>query len=436
MKQILIAGAGHGGLVAAIHLANAGHAVCVVEKRKRADLGHDWHDWLEYAAFDGAGLPRPDEAICHKGVEQGFRNPKATIMLQHSFNDKAVVIDRKELLFYLLKLADEAGVRMRFETEAVAPLLRGNAVEGLIVRQNGALQELHCDLLIDAAGLYSPVRTKLPASFGIQNTINPRSVFHVWRAYYENTTGERRAVPYIIDFFHNDRPGIDWTITEPGYVDVLVGKFSQAGDLTQSEVDAALASYRKECPYLGTKIVRGGSFEDIPISRMLPMIVADGYAAIGDSAGMTVPLNGSGIILSMNAGKILADVVNAVDGACTRQALWKYEYEYFMRHGKDLVMIDIIKTLFTYVRGADIDYLMEKKILTRELLSVGDGGPLNLTAQYILNLLVSGLPLLKLVPAAAKCFKTLPFLSLVCNAIPKDYDEESVKKWVKRYQAL
>ena len=40
---------------------------------------------------------------------------------------------------------------------------------------------------------------------------------------------------------------------------------------------------------------------------MLPMIVADGYAAVGDSAAMTIPLNGSGINLSMNAGKLLAD---------------------------------------------------------------------------------------------------------------------------------
>ena len=435
MKQILVAGAGHGGLVAAIHLAKAGHNVLVVEKGRREGLGHDWHDWLEYSAFDGAGLPRPEDSICHKGVEQGFRNPKATVMLQHSFNEKAVVMDRKELLGYLLKLAEDAGVALQFETEAVSPLLNRTGVEGLIVRQNGTLQELHCELLIDSAGLYSPVRTKLPASFGVQNIINPRSVFHVWRAYYENTTGERRAVPYIIDFFHNNRPGIDWSITEPGYVDILVGKFSQAGDLTESEVDAALAAYRAELPYLGSTIVRGGSFEDIPISRMLPMIVADGYASIGDCAGMTVPLNGSGIILSMNAGKILADTVNAIDGLCSRKALWPYEYEYFMRHGKDLVMIDIIKTLFTYVKGADLDYLMEKKILTNELLHVGSG-PVNLTAEYILNLLTAGLPLLKLVPAAAKCFKTLPFISLVCNAIPKDYDEEKVKKWVKRYQAL
>ena len=435
MKQVLVAGAGHGGLTAAIHLAKQGMQVTVLEKQKREELGHDWHDWLEFSAFDGAGLPRPPEAICHKGIGQGFRNPAATVELRHAFNETALVMDRKELIAYLVGLAEDAGVTLSFETEVVAPLLHGKKAEGLIVRRGGALQEMHSDLLIDSAGLYSPIRTKLPAAFGIDNTINPRSVFHVFRAYYENTTGELRDPPYTIDFFHNNRPGLDWIITDPGFVDILVGKFSQAGALTQKEVDDALAAYRRECPFFGETLLRGGSFEDIPVSRMLPLIVADGYAAIGDCAGMTVPLNGSGIILSMNAGKILADTVLSIDGPYTKAALWPYEYDYFMKFGKDLVMIDIIKTLFTYIKGADLDYLMEKKILTSELLSIGSG-PLNLSAQYIRNLLLVGAPLLKLVPAAARCFKTLPFVSLVCNAMPKTYDAERVAKWVRRYRAL
>ena len=107
-----------------------------------------------------------------------------------------------------------------------------------------------------------------------------------------------------------------------------------------------------------------------------------------------------------------------------------------MKHGKDLVMSDIIKTLFTYVKGEDIDYLTEKKILTSDQLSVADSGSLNVSAQYILNLIVAGLPLLKLVPAAVRCFKTLPLVSFVCGAIPKDFDEEKVGRWIRRYRAL
>ena len=436
MKKILVAGAGHGGLVAAIHLAKSGHDVTVVEQKARSDMGHDWHDWLENSAFDGAGIDRPPESLVRKAMLQGFKNPSGTVELRHGYNDTAVIMDRKDLIGYLLQLAEIAGVRLQFETAIVAPLLQGTAVRGLIVRCGETLSALEGDLVIDSAGMNSPVRTQLPAAFGIDNTINRRSVFHVWRAYYENTDGTINDPPYTIHLFHCNRPGIDWAITEKDYVDILVGKFSQSGELTQADVDAAMAAFRETYPYIGEKIVRGGSFEDIPISRMLPLIVADGYAAVGDSAGMTVPLNGSGIILSMNAGKILADTVNAVDGPCTKAALWPYEYAYFMKHGKDLVMIDIIKTLFTYVKGEDIDYLTEKKILTSDQLSVADSGSLNVSAQYILNLIVAGLPLLKLVPAAVRCFKTLPLVSFVCGAIPKDFDEEKVGRWIRRYRAL
>ncbi len=436
MKKILVAGAGHGGLVAAIHLARRGHDVTVVEKNARAAMGHDWHDWLEYSAFDGAGIARPPEDLCLKAVMQGFLNPSGTVELRHGYNDKAVIMDRKELIAYLLQLAEDAGVHLLFETTILAPLLEGAAVKGLVVQSSDALTRLECDLLIDSAGMRSPVRSTLPAIFGIDNMIDKRSVFHVWRAYYENLDGSINDPPYTIHLFHRNRPGIDWVITDKDYVDILVGKFSLAGDLTQADVEDALQAFRKQRPYIGEAIVRGGSFEEIPISRMLPLLVADGYAAIGDCAGMTVPLNGSGIILSMNAGKILADVVDAIDGPCTKAALWPYEYEYFMKHGKGLVMIDIIKTLFTYVKGEDIDYLTEKKILTSDQLGVAGGGSMNVSARYILNLIVAGIPLLKLVPPAVRCFKTLPLVSRVCESMPKTYDEERVRRWIKRYRAL
>ena len=47
MNKILVAGAGHGGLVTAIHLAKNGYDITVIEKEKREAMGHDWHDWLK-----------------------------------------------------------------------------------------------------------------------------------------------------------------------------------------------------------------------------------------------------------------------------------------------------------------------------------------------------------------------------------------------------
>ena len=62
MQNILIAGAGHGGLAAGILLARAGFSVTLAEQKARAALGHDWEDRFTFpllADLVGRALP-PD----------------------------------------------------------------------------------------------------------------------------------------------------------------------------------------------------------------------------------------------------------------------------------------------------------------------------------------------------------------------------------------
>ena len=63
MKKILVAGAGHGGLTAAINLAEKGYDVTVIEAKDRDSIGHDWHDSMNMSAFDMSGVPRPSADI-------------------------------------------------------------------------------------------------------------------------------------------------------------------------------------------------------------------------------------------------------------------------------------------------------------------------------------------------------------------------------------
>lgn len=436
MKEILVAGAGHGGLTAAINLAKNGYDVTVIEAKDKASMGHDWHDTMNMSAFDMSGVPRPTSDMYIENKAQSFRNPAGTVVIDLPFENKneGFFIDRKVLIAYLIECAEAAGVKFKFSHKILSPLTEKNKVKGLKVTHGEKTEELYADLVIDAAGLNSPVRKNLPISCGIQRTIEQKDVFHVFRVYYKNTTGEVTNPPVTVNMFHMNRPGIDWTITEEDFVDVLIGKFGSAGVLTQKEVDEALENFRKDYPYISEKAVRGGQFADIPLTKMLPMLVCDGYAAVGDSAGMTIPLNGSGIVLSMKAGRLLADTVLKAKSAYTKKELWGYQYEYFQKLGKELILISTLKNFFTYVDAKQVDLLAERKILTADNLNIYNGFPL--TPDLVGKMLGTVPYLLNLIPPLLGTFKGYPLLPLVSKAMPREYDEERVKAWARLYSKL
>lgn len=435
MKKVIVAGAGHGGLTAAYNLAKNGFEVTVFEKNKKEELGYDWHDALNYDAFDKSGIERPPRELIRDNVPSSYENPSATVKLVGSDNASGFMMDRKLLLKYLIEKAEQAGVSFNFGYSIKGAVLDEMKIAGITVEKDGVLAEEKADMIIDACGMNSPVRKSLPPCFGIKNSFEAKEAFHVYRVYLENLTGELIDPPYLVSFFHNGKPGIDWLITEKDSADILVGKFGSAGELTDEEIEATVAEYRSRYPFIGEKILRGGQRGIIPLSKMLPLLVADGYALVGDSAGMTVPLNGSGIVLSMNAGKILADkIIEAQNDAFSIANLWKYQYEYFQTLGKGLVMIDILKNFFTSCKAKNIDYFLEKKILTEEMLDFGSG--INITPQFILHLAAVGLPLVGLLPPLVNNLKSIPSIDAVAAEMPEEYSKAGVDAWIEKYSKL
>lgn len=435
MKKIIVAGAGHGGLTAAYNLSKNGFDVTVFEKGDREGLGYDWHDALNYDAFDYAGIERPDRSLIRDGVQSGFENPSANVKLVIPYDPTGFMMDRRVLLKYLIDNAEKVGVKFQFGCEITGAVFDGLSVAGIKYVKDGEAMEKRADMVIDACGMYSPVRQSLPPCFGIKESFEAKENFHVYRVYFENLTGEKFDPPYLISLFHMNKPGIDWVLTEKDSVDILVGKFGTAGELTRDEIESAVADYRSRFPFIGERVLRGDAVGEIPLSKMLPLLVADGYALVGDSAGMTIPLNGSGIVLSMQAGKILADkIISCKDNAFAIENLWNYQYEYFQTLGKNLVMIDILKNFFTFCKGKDVDYFLEKRILTEEMLDFGKG--IDITPQFIIHLLAVGLPLVGLIPPLVDTLKSIPSIESVAAAMPEKYNKRAVADWVEKYSVL
>ena len=441
MRKIVVAGAGHGGISAAINLARAGYDVTVYEKQKREEMGYDWEDAIELSAFDFAEIDRPDESIYIKSHHMAYMSPNGQHVLHMPYDKgigRRVHMERKGLTKHLFAEADKAGVKLVFETEVIAPVVERNWVKGMKIKDGDSEAIVEADLLIDAAGLFSPIRTQLPASSGVLKQFDDRNIFNAYRIYFDNTDGTITDPPYNVTFFHMDKPGISWTITDEKFVDIIIGKFKMKGELTMKEVEDSIADFRSRYPFIGEKVLRGGEkIESIPISRMVPKIVYNGYAAVGDSAGMTIPLSGSGLVLSIMAGKYLADCVKSIGmGEFNEKNLWKYEYNYFQNQGQNYLLLDVFKNFFTYVTARDIDYILKKKILTEQQFSVADGEPLVLPVKQLIHIALNCGPMLKIVPHLVGALSSLPIIPVVAKTMPKEYDEKKFKKWEKFYLSL
>ncbi len=434
-KKIIVAGAGHGGVVAASILAENGFDVTVYEKKKRDCLGFDWHDTFRINSFDDAGIPRPPQDSCKRSFPLAFTNPAKTVRIAvPDTNDGTnCSVYRKYLASYLISYAESKGAKLKFGVEVSGVVAGNDRINGITITDGNKNIAVFADLVIDSAGIDSPVRNLIPKKFMIQNDMPEKSIFTVYRAYFQRIAPENPPKPYMVYLFHMRKPGISWVIAHENHFDILIGLFGEK--LSDEDIQSALQDIKAENPSIGDEIIRGGSVERIPLGRTLPVLVADGYAAIGDCASMTIPIMGSGIANSIRAGKLLADAI--IDDAkmlFTAETLWKYQYNYFTKIGNNLVITDKLRELATQITADDIDYAFEKELLSQKDIYLGADGNFNML--YILQKAIKALPKLSKLTNAAIVLSKYNTIKTTLEQIPKKYDRQQVIEWIKKYNEI
>lgn len=428
MKKILVAGAGHGGLSAAYELSKAGYDVTVVEAKQREELGYDWDDCLWMPSFKKAGIVLDDERYVHPYFNISYVNPnKSTkIVIPGEPRKTLLMCDRKYLLSVLIKRCEDVGTKFIFGCRINGVIADVSGVKGFFTEQG----DMYGDLVIDAAGIDSPVRSTLPPRAGIIRDIPQCDTFYTFRAYYENTDGFSMTPPQAIYFYHCNRPGMDWVIADDNFIDILVGSFLP---LTQELIDEAVNDFRAEYPSMG-KLIRGGTVQKIPISKTISKFVWNGYAGIGDCCSMIDPLSGSGITRCIDAGIILAKtVIGAKDRFLSQEVLWDYQRTY-MRYNSGVLSDNILRVMLSSLNGKQMDYFFEKKVLTAKEL--GSKSAAGYGAKEIIDKVTALVPQIKLIPAFATAGKKLLNISKVQKLMPSRFDQSDFDKWQKEYNKL
>lgn len=433
-KKIIVAGGGHGGITAGALLAKNGYDVTVYEKHKREDMGYDWTDIFDKKGLFAAGMEMPAEDKYKFKNDMTFYSPNMNIGLrQHVPQDQLEIqMERKEIYNHIISYAESCGVKFEYETDILYPVMLGDRVSGIQTDKG----TVYGDLVIDAAGMNSVIRRNLPEHLGIQNNVQPYEQFYVYRGFF-NKTAECDEDKFKLLLLHQNQMGIYWVAAEENHTDALIGRFTP---LSEEDVDDALAYLRSKNPHLGDELVRGGQFVNIPVRQPLGVMVADGYAAIGDSAFMTVPVIGSGMANAFKASKMLADaIIEDTTDSFSAETLWKYQRKYYKELGNGFAPLACVKLLLTRLYSDELDYIFDSGILNADDMTIGadstDIGSIlgGVTKESLKKKLVG----LKNNPVVLKkvlrCVKELGAAVAVTNAMPKSYSRKSVNAWVKQY---
>ncbi len=433
-KNIVVAGLGHGGIVAAALLSEKGFDVTVYEKGSEGTLGHDWTDMFDPKALEFAGLPMPSEDKFKYKENMTFCGPSSKKVITQYITEKdmQIIMERKDLYTYLIDIALEKGVKIVYDCEVTGPILDGDRVVGIKTSKG----DVTADLVIDSCGMNSPVRRNLPQNLMIQNEIEDGGKITIYRAFYNKCSDDEILGKFKIILFAGGHPGISWVASHDEYTDVLIGRFKPYDEKEALEFTEFL---RRTNPRLGKEKLRGGQFAQIPVRHNLSVMVADGYAAIGDCAFMPMPLIGNGIANAIMAGKILADTVSEDENELyTAETLWGYQVGYYKKIGALLSPVECVKGALLKLDVKDVDYLFSTEIASEDDMKIISGLT---TPEEAIKVIKSEIPkkikslnnnkhlVAVVMGIGAKMCKVLA----VTSRMPNKWDKEKVVKWAKSY---
>lgn len=432
--DILVIGANQGALAFAYFAAKQRFKVSVVEALQKDEVCYDWSDDMVKATFERIGIPFPTEVSTKKKYGVTLLSPARDRALKIPLPEKEVDISmrRRPLNEYLHDLAEGAGATFYYGTRASAAIIEDGKVAGVTLADGG---EIRAKLVVDCGGCTSVVRGSLPDCLNVPQEVNPDDTFFVRRTYYDRAEGVELPEGNRIYLKHLGERGISWCFLSPdGNADILVGRL---GGLDDDTFNRAEADVKKSNPIVGENYVKGGQPLRIPVRRPIARMVADGYALVGDSAYMTIPMIGSGMASSMTAAFILSEIIKNPQGEpFSASNLYRYQLRFMKEVGAGNAVVDLIKNWFLNGSTEDLNYLLSDKIISENMLQLTTGEMNGLPVGDILRAIFNILKKPALFKKLLRLIGSVVKASKICKKMPQNFDDAKLKKWQDKYEAI
>jgi digeranylgeranylglycerophospholipid reductase len=345
--DVLVVGAGPGGLYAAERLAGNGHRVLVCEEHQTVGEPAHCTGIIAADSFDEFDLPR--DVILNPLNRVRFVSPSGIPIGYSTPKPEAIVIDRPRFDRVLADRARRAG----------AAIATGTRVTALSATDEG----------VNAVAGGRPVRARLVvlasgATYGVQR----RSRLGLPHQYLHTAQSElpaRRLHDVEMHFGRDIAPGgFAWAVP----VSRAEGPHVRVGVMTSHD---ALGHFRKMLERIaGAWGVHAAHGTDVhstrPRLKILPLsAIARTYAtrllAVGDAAGLVKPTTGGGIYYSVLSGSLAADVGSEAlrHDTLDARSLSVYESRWRARLSREFDAQQELRRVAVGMSDADIEALFD-----------------------------------------------------------------------------
>lgn len=386
--DVIIVGAGTGGTTAARFTAKKGLNVCLIDRKKREDIGDKiCGDAVGNEIFDILKInhPKDEELSCHiKGAKLYSPNLKKCINLVDP-KQTGYIVNRLEFGQRLLNEALDAGVNKFLDKTMILDLLYKNGtINGVQIKlENGEKADLRANIIIDASGFYSPLRKKVRSSL-IEKDVLREDCILCYREIVKFSPKDQEVQDpeYITLILDQEKApgGYIWYFPKnESSVNIGIGVFmdyrGKVKDLYKMNV------YNEFIKTSKVDILSSGGGV-VPVRRPLWSCADNGFMLVGDSACQVNPLHGGGIDPSMRAGYHAANsAVHAIENNNNSiNELWDYNYNVMTSFGAEFASLDLLRIVLQSLSNEDLNFGLERDLLTgEEILEISSSGELNLS---------------------------------------------------------
>lgn len=378
--DVIVVGAGTAGCLAAKTTAEAGLKVCLIERKRREEIGEKiCGDALGEHHLKELGLEKPRGGELEKRIEgiKIFSPDLETVFTVKHEDFVGYLLNRRLFGQWLLKMALDEGATLLDNTLCLEPIIERTFVTGVSVKnlERRKVTKLKGKVVLDASGFLAVIRRKLPKEFGIENEIAKEDVEACYRE-IRQLKQETKDSKYC-EIYLNQKAtpgGYAWIFPKAGAkVNAGLG-VCMRGDFPNPKTQFYRHILKKPI-FEGSLLLSGGAWYD-PTRRPLDNMVGNGVAILGDAACLVNPIHGGGIGPSMLSGYLAGKtVVEAFEvGDFSQKSLWPYNLRYMEKYGAKQAGLDVFRILLLHCSDEDLNYGMKYQVLTEEdVLKAGLG---------------------------------------------------------------